>query len=90
MADPVLLLENTEATSEEFTGLGIPMWIQIGSHAGGVWTLQAQDPDGNWEDLDGQTFDGGGLWLIALTPPGVPMRITGGTVGAKAWVYSNG
>ena len=95
MADPVLVLDNTEDTSEEFHSNGLTLWIQMGSHAGGTWDLQAKDPDGNWNAvrrLDGQasTFTGDGVLPVEAAPPGAALRLSGGTVGARAWVYDNG
>ena len=57
--------------------------IQLRDHAGGTWTLQDQAPDESWDDTD-IAFDANGIKSFHASPE-IPYRITGGTVGAKAW-----
>ena len=57
---------------------------------GGHWNLEWRDPDGTWHALpttagSGAGYDSTGLYTYEGSP--VVMRFTGGTVGAKIWVW---
>ena len=57
---------------------------------GGHWSIQAMDPDGDWHTLpttagSGQGYDATGIYTYEGAP--TLIRFTGGTVGAKIWVW---
>ena len=81
------ILDGTQNVSAEFGGGNTHFALMIDEHAGGEWTLQAHTPAGHWIPVHDQArFSGSGVWTVATPPPGVPLRIAGGVVGALAWV----
>ena len=81
------ILDGTQNVSAEFGGGNCHFSLMIDEHAGGEWALQALTPAGNWIAVHDQArFSGSGVWTVATPPPGVPLRIAGGVVGALAWV----
>ena len=89
MAFQKRILDATETEGSLFYHPGnMLVSILLSDHAGGTWTLQKQTPDGAWVDLGGDLgveFDSDGEQFFYGTPI-LPYRLTGGTVGAKAWV----
>lgn len=85
------VLGPTQTTSDEFAAPGGLAHLLLSGHSGGTWKLQVKDPDGTWVDLDGDTgvtFDDDGMVTWYGTAH-LMYRLTGGTVGAKAWMVSN-
>lgn len=79
----LLLLDDNQTTSAEFSAPQ-QFGFVIGGYAGGTWAAELQTPDGNWVVLNDQDYDRDGGW-VAPAFPGVKLRFTGGTVGAKIW-----
>ena len=59
--------------------------ILLDGHQGGTWTLQIQSPLGNWLDTDITFSENGGS--PDIIPFRLSYRLTGGTVGAQAWIW---
>ena len=89
MASITQILKATETTGSLFNHPGSKLVsIFLSDHAGGTWKLQKQNPDGDWVDLDGGLgveFDSEGEQFFYGTPL-LFYRLTGGSVGAKAWL----
>ena len=87
------VLEATETTSKPFTVYTPIAAILLADHAGGTWKLQVLKPGGDqdvetdWVD-DEYTATDNGLKAI-YTFPELLYRITGGDVGAEAWLLQN-
>ena len=83
----IKILEKTETTGSEFRHPGGVALIGLGSfQAGAEWRVQAQLPGGEWVD-DQPSFSAGGV-IVWYGSPEIMYRITGGSVGAEAWVFS--
>ena len=85
------ILGIAQTTSAEFGHPGGLAFILMDRHAGETWTLQVQTPEGRWVDLSGVggvEFDENGMQVFYGTGA-LSYRLTGGTVGAEAWVVSN-
>ena len=82
-----LILSDTQATSDEFPARGGKYFasVAVSPHTGGTWTLQWQDPDGNWVTT-GQTFTEAAIKSALGFEDGVKYRLHGGTVGAKGYI----
>ena len=78
-----LILDDNQTTSAEFSAAS-QFGFVIGGHAGGTWTAELETPDGDWVVLNDSDYDRSGAW-VAPGFPGVKLRFTGGTVGAKIW-----
>ena len=84
-----LILSDTQTTSDthEAAGGRYSGTVFLTGHAGGTWTLQAESPDGDWIATN-VTFTADGIQSNIIFEEGVRYRLTGGTVGAKAWISS--
>ena len=80
------VLAITETTSEPFRLAGGIGMVQVSSHSGGTWTLEIEDPDGDWGST-GETWTANGIRAFWSTWE-ARYRLTGGTVGAKAATYN--
>ena len=82
-----LVLGQTDRTSKMWGGIPGQLFVLFGTHAGGNWKLEIQDPDGNWIDVspDPNPFSETGLWWFE-SAAALRYRLSGGVVGAKAWV----
>ena len=78
-----LILDDNQTTSAEFTA-SQQFGFVIGDHQGGTWVAEMQTPDGEWVVLNDTDYNRAGAW-VAPGFPGVALRFTGGTVGAKIW-----
>ena len=79
------VLTSTQTESDEFNFRSPGASILLSGHAGGIWTLQVKSPSGDWIDTD-LTFDeDGGEPILVIAEESY--RLTGGSVGAEAWVY---
>lgn len=87
--DRFQILTETQTTSDTFSLRGGPVFILLSDHAGGTWTLEIQNPDGDWVDIGegagGVSFDDNGL-VYFYGMPWMSYRLTGGDDGAKAWI----
>ena len=80
------ILESTAATSDAFGSPGTRVTLLIDTHAGGVWRMETLTPAGNWVAVtSADLLDASGEWNF-WPRPGGEYRLTGGTVGAQAWV----
>ena len=77
------VLKATETTGTVWHSSGRDCSVAVTDHSGGTLTVEFQAPDGTWIGLD-VTFIDDGIKDFT-TVQGAPYRITGGTVGAKAW-----
>lgn len=81
----VQVLNTTDTESEIFLTNGNIGYLLLSNFAGGnAWSLQMQDPDGDWINVDSMRMNGNGVWRFDSLP-GQSWRILGGTVGAKIW-----
>lgn len=80
------ILLDSQATGEEFKPIGGPMVILLSGHVGGTWTLQIETPNGVWQDT-AITFAANGDQGFRLSPE-LTYRLTGGTIGAEAWLVT--
>ena len=78
-----LILDDNQTTSAEFTA-SQQFGFVIGDHQGGTWVAEMQTPDGEWVVLNDSDYNRAGAW-VAPGFPGVALRFTGGSVGAKIW-----
>ena len=82
------ILEATETTGSLFGTLGGLYEVHLESHAGGVWVVeQRARAAGAWIETD-LTFDDDGVKGI-YTTTAWEYRITGGTVGAIAYIAAS-
>ena len=81
------ILSATQATSDEFPAGGnrYSATVMLTAHAGGTWTLQVEAPDGTWIDTN-VTLTANDIFSDVIFERGLKYRLTGGSVGAKAWV----
>lgn len=82
------VLDATDAESSVFVpSSGIWGFLLVSN--GGAWVIQALDPDGTWHTLpcgpSGSGYDATGAFIYQGFE-GLPMKFTGGTIGAKIWV----
>ena len=86
------VLAATETTGSEFFVTEDRAFLLMEGHAGGEWTLQIKTPDDTWMDIadssGGILFDDDGLQFF-YGQAYLPYRLTGGTVGAQAWLISS-
>ena len=79
------ILEATETTGSVFDTYGGLYEVHLEAHSGGVWTVeQRARVAGAWIETD-LTFDDDGVKAI-FTTTAWEYRITGGTVGAIAYM----
>ena len=81
---PSPILEITETTGSMIIGFGGWYNVLLDTHKGGTWVLQQESPIGNWIDSD-LTFDDSGTKIYLLSAA-YQYRLTGGMVGAQAWI----
>ena len=83
------VLTATQTTSAEVELGSGAFQATVAGHAGGTWVTEYQPATGEpWIDLD-LDFAGDGVQRFVTVRPG-RYRIRGGTVGAKAWIVSEG
>ena len=88
MRVPHPILASTQDTSDTFRTRGGISFLLLSGHAGGTWKLQVEDPDGVWVDVTGDQgvqFNDDG-YQVFYADSELTFRLTGGTVGAKAWL----
>ena len=81
----IQVLHPTQSTSDTWVASGKDGTMMLTAHSGGVWSLQAQAPDGTWVDT-GITFTANGIKAAFVMTAELRFRLHGGTAGAKAWV----
>lgn len=79
------ILDTTDATSSVFRATTAENLVLLLEHAGGTWKLEVQAPSGTWLPTDGGSFTVSGDFIVEVAM-GLKYRLSGGTVGAKAWV----
>ena len=81
------ILSATQAGSDEFPAGGnrYSATVMLTAHAGGTWTLQVQAPDDTWINTN-VTFTSNDIFSDVIFERGLNYRLTGGSVGATAWV----
>ena len=82
------ILSITQTISEEFQLPGGNSFITLAVHSGGTWKLQMKTPDDEWIAFDDVIFAAAGQKAF-VSVFGPMYRVTGGTVGAKAWISTN-
>ena len=93
MALQAKILEASETTGREFSvPSGERVQIAVEDHAGGTITLQYKSLKGTntWQDITGDggvTFTDDGVKTF-WSSPALTYRLSGGTVGAQAWLLS--
>ena len=78
------VLFDNETESQPFNFRSAGASILLSDHAGGTWTLQIESPSGVWVDTDLTFTEDGGEPLLILP---LSYRLSGGSAGAKAWVF---
>ena len=83
------ILESTETTGQPFRAAGGVLIIQLEEHAGGTWRLEARSVSNPtvWVE-DEMTFTDDGRKAFYASPE-LDYRLTGGAVGAVAYLLSN-
>ncbi len=81
------VLRDTEATGTSFKVTGGDYAIWVVGHAGGTWTLEMDNAAGGWASTEVALTDEvvNSIWLAERR-----YRLTGGTVGARAWIQRMG
>ena len=88
----VRILSSTQAESDVFHHPGgVGVFIGMRAHAGGTWSLWAQFPDGEWEDVGSGDveFTDNSIRVLFDAPAVLSYQLRGGTQGAVAWLLSN-
>ena len=82
------ILESNEATGKEFSTPGGICLVQLENHAGGEWQLESKKFSGDGWVKDQMTFvdEGRKAWYTTYDSK---YRLTGGDVGAEAYLLSS-
>ena len=82
------ILADTQTTSDEYHAGGnrYSATVILTNHAGGTWTLEVEAPDGTWVDPESVQFTKNDVFSNVIFERGLNYRLTGGSVGATAWV----
>lgn len=77
------ILKVTAVTDQStFTVVRAQLGTSATEHDDGASVSEAEE----WLDVNGASYDSGGVWSIDTTPAGVGLRLTGGSQGARAWI----
>ena len=88
---PIQILFPTKTSSDTFHHPGgVGVFIALRGHAGGVWSLFAQYPDGTWVDVgEGDVEFKENAIRLFDAPATLSYQLRSGSAGAVAWLLSN-
>ena len=82
-----VVMTPVDAISMEWGGISGELYIILNPHTGGTWVVEIKDPDGEWVNISptsGGMDEAGMYWYKSSAA--IRYRLSGGTLGAKAWV----